>query len=290
MNDYQNLIARHAYIRAGVQRDFQAGRKTPQHILNELQSIEARAQATLTPMELQQAQAASKSMEAQYLHQADMQAGMHEANMRGYYTEKVARDLTGMTPDQLLLAKEGKPIPVKGKGAQINKMRENVEGMFKQYGIKKSFEEIDKLSTRYEEERKGRGNPNKWLNDTFGDKAKQAAALLGAYEQSGIGYEAALIGEPEKDHYVKPTDDLQRSTQIADSWARSAKDNDQAFKSLTTDIHPDYLEDDGARGDIARAFVQHEAEETAYEREGWESPSYDIEESDDGDFQYASSV
>jgi len=278
----QNLIARHAFIRAGMQRDHIAGRRTPLHIQQELQRIEAKAQAMYTPMELQQAIAASTTMQAQYLQQHDARAAMQDATAKSFYADKLAKDLTGLTADQLLAAKAGKPIPMQGKGKVTYK--DNLRQLMQANGLPEMpFEKFAKVAERVEEIELAGRDPGDYLREKFGAKAAAAHTVIGGFNRSGIGIEMALRGDPEPDHYVKPTDDLQRKATIADAWARKAAGDKADFDSLTTDIHPSYLESDTSQGDVARSFHKHEMEELAKERASYTPASYDIDENSEVD-------
>ncbi len=271
-----NFIQRHAYIRAGIQRDRIQGRQTPQHIFQELQRIETRAQATMTPMEQQQAMHASTTMQAQYLQQADMQAAQRDANNKGYFREQLSKDLTGMTPDQLEYAKQGAAIPVKGKGQTPYK--DNLRNMLKTQGLGDiPYEKFVKVADRVEEIKAAGKSPSSYLKQHFGKRAIAAENMIGAYHISGIGIELGISGEPEKDHFVKPTEELQRRTTIADSMARSAMTNKEDREFITSRIDPDYLENDTSQGDVARAFQKHEMEDQAEERANYSAPDYNID-------------
>lgn len=273
-----NQIARHAYIRAGIQRDHIQGRRTPQHILQELQRIETKAQAMYTPQELQQAMAASTAMQAQYLQRADIQSAQREANTRGFYADQLAKDLTGMTADQIAAVRAGNAMPVKGKGKTPYK--ENLRGMLYNAGLGDvPYEKFLKVADRVEEIKMAGKDPTSYLKQHFGQKADTAGSLIGAFHISGIGIEVGISGEPEADHYEKPTEDLQRRTEIADAWARKASDNPADFQSITSRIDQSYLESDTSQGDVARAFAKHEADQDAQDRASYSAPTYEIDES-----------
>ena len=279
-----NLIAEHAYITAGIQRDRMQGRRTPAHILQRHHALETRARASMTPHELHQAMAASTSMQAQYLQQADFQAAHRDANNKGYYTQQLAKDLTGMTPDQLELAKRGQAIPVKGRGQKVDGYKQNLRNMLKAEGLGDvPYDRFLKVADRVEEIKAAGKSPASYLKQAFGQKAAAAESLIGAFHISGIGIEAGL-STPEADHYEQVTPELQRRTELADAWARKAMQNPEDREAITTRIDPTYLEDtDTGRGDLARAFAKHEAEQDAEDRANYSAPSYDIDESQEVD-------
>ena len=63
--ELQRMVQRHALLTVGLQRDKAARRQSPPKIYAELQRIETRAQAMLSPQELAQAQQASVTIQAQ---------------------------------------------------------------------------------------------------------------------------------------------------------------------------------------------------------------------------------
>ncbi len=287
MDNVQDLIARHAYITAGMQRARAVGAQIPRHIIEEHQRIEARAQASFTPHELSQAQAASQSMQAQYLQQADFAKAQSDARDLGYHTEKLSKDLTGMTYDQALAAKAGQPIPV--KGSERTPYKDNLAKMLKSQGVDMSYDQFLKVADRVEELKGAGKSPASYLQGKFKDKAQAVSDLVGGFHHSGVGIELGIRGEDTPDHYVKPTDELQRRTQIADSFARSATNDKEGADFIRTGLDPSYLESDTSQGDVARAFAHHEAEETREERLNYESPSYELTDSSDEELPYVSS-
>lgn len=279
-----NLIARHAYITAGIQRDRISRRQTPPHILAEHQRIEAKAQAMFSPMELQQAQAASQSMQAQYLQQHDIQSAQQDANETGYYREQLSKDLTGMTPDQLEYAKQGKPIPVKGQQTGKAAYRSNLEGLIKHGGLKISHDAFLRTADRVEELQGAGKDIKPYLQKKFGKQSEYAENLIGGYHRSGIGIESALVGDSQKDYFVQADEDMQRRSTLADSFAHSAMRNTEDREFITERIDPTYLEhqsDDDSRADIANAFMDSEHKQESEDRASYQSPSYDIEETEE---------
>lgn len=280
-----NLVARHAYLTAGIQRTYAMGKQPPAHIIQELQRLESRAQATMTPMEVQQALQASQTMQAHYLQEHDAQAAMRDANNKGYFAEQLSKDLTGMTPDQLIAAKSGQLIPVKGKRSVDYKA--NLRNMLQQNGLGNvPYEKFVKVADRVEEIKGAGKSPSDYLKQAFGNKAAAAESLIGAFHISGIGIELGISGEPEADRFEKPTEELQRRTTIADAWARKAMGDKNDFQTITQNIDPTYLENDGIQGDVARAMQKHDMEDQAQERANYTAPEYDIADSGE-DYEYA---
>lgn len=280
-----NLIARHAWLKAGIQRTYAMGQRPPAQAIQELQRIESRAQASMTPMEVQQALNASQAMQAQYLNQHDANSAMRDANNKGFFAEQLSKDLTGMTPDQLVAAKNGQLIPVKGKGQTPYK--QNLANMLKQAGLGDvPYEKFVKVADRVEETKAAGKDPLPMLRQAFGKRAEAAESLIGAFHISGIGIEIGISGEPDKDHFEKPTEELQRRTEIADAWARSAMGDKNDFQTITQKIDPTYLENDGIQGDVARAMQKHDMEDQAQDRAGYSAPTYDIADSGE-DYEYA---
>lgn len=287
MDNVQDLIARHAYITAGMQRARAAGAQIPQHIIEEHQRIEARAQASFTPHELSQAQAASQSMQAQYLQQADFQSAQRDARDKGYYAEQLSKDLTGMTPDQVLAAQAGTPIAV--KGSKRTPYKDNLAKMLKSQGVDMSYDQFLKVADRVEELNGAGKSPASYLQGKFKDKAQAVWDLVGGFHHSGVGIELGIRGDDKPDYLVQPSDELQRRSQIAHSMAQSATRDKDDRDFVTSGIDPSYLESDTSQGDVARAFAKHEAEENHEERMNYESPSYELTDSSDEELPYVSS-
>jgi len=280
MDNVNDMIARHAYITAGMQRARAAGAQIPRHIIEEHQRIEARAQASFTPHELSQAQAASQSMQAQYLQQADFAKAQSDARDLGYHADRLSKELTGLSPDQAMAAKAGQPIPVKGSKPVAYK--DNLAKMLKDGGLGNvSYEQFLKVADRVEELKGAGKSPSNYLREHFKDKAQYVENLVGGFHRSGVGIELGIRGEDTPDHYVQPTEALQRRTAIGDAMAHSAAKDPGSRDFAMTGIDQSYLESDTSQGDVARAWASHEAQDTQNDRMSYESPTYDIAESDE---------
>jgi hypothetical protein len=285
MNQPPNMVQRYAYLMAGVEYSAARGEQPPEHVLHELNQLHAKAQAVLNPQEQALAMSAADSMKAEFLQQRAAQDAQTMARDRGFYADQLSRGLTGLSPDQLGAAKAGEKFPIKGRGHDLPKVKANIEGILKGAGQDMSFAEFDRISDRVEEITLHGRDPKQYLEKKFGDKADQVHDLIDSYQSSGVSLSVGLaeLRPGEGDHYVKPTEELQRKSEIADAWARSAAKDPNELKNLASGIDPAYTDPDNdtMQGDIARIFEAAEAVEATQERESYSPAEYAVEDSDE---------
>lgn len=269
MQNIQNMIARHSWLTAGIKRCSITGQRVPPQVRAELQRIEARAQAMLSPQELQGALQASQTMQAQHIHQAELQAAAQEANHRVAAGDALAKEMTGFDQGQIESIRRGEKYTVKSEGPNIAegdaKLRAMLTGVGKKDMTRKQF---DRLSDRYEEVKgvRGDGAAAAWAKRNFGDKAPQGVAMIEAWQESGLGLQMGLAerrGGAAPDEEVEPSErDTLRAT-IAHEWVTKAKDDEQVRDSIIEDgaITDEYMESDEIHGDIARAMAECESKE-----------------------------
>ncbi|MCX2972997.1 hypothetical protein EYC87_05285 [Halieaceae bacterium IMCC8485] len=282
--EIQNLIARHAFIRAGIQRDVNAGRQTPPQILNELQRIESKASATLSPSELLAAREASEVYQARFIQQHDFDAAQSDAAARHYALDQTAKEMTGMTLDQVQYAAQGKPIPTKGRGFKPGNIKQGVTDMIAKAGLGKNvkYEQFLKMADRVQEIEAHGKDPKSYLAKHFGaDKAPALLDMANGFNASGVGVAVGLVNDDDNPDYLRqPTESDQMRAQLANSWAASAQNDRGSSESIAKRYDSAYLGDENLTGDVARAMLDVETQ-AEIDPGTYDAPDYEIEENAD---------
>lgn len=253
-NEAQQMVQRYAYLATGCERASAAGRQPPQQVVQEMNRLYSRAQAMLTPQEQQHAVQAVETLMAQHHQQAEIQSAQREANASHYHRDQLAKELTGMTADQLLAAKDGKKIPTKGSRFRPDAAKAQVMHTLKQAGYNLSYTEFQKLADKYNESKGARGSEAAIRHlSGHGDKAEELANVIEGFSKSGLDMAIGLQDRRgyDKDSYREVTDDEQLRAQIADAWAREAAHDEGSMESITQKYDPAYLEDEHMTGDIS---------------------------------------
>ena len=278
------------YARLTAEREFASalGRKIRPQSLAKIAAIEARAQSALTPEQLQVALTNVNYLKQEHHSRlaASKQAD-HIIKMRAL-ADSAHRKMTkgmlgqedGLTAHQFELLRQGKPVPIKGKGIRWEPAkwddwaRANTRGMGKD-GKGLNFKQFDRLMDEIIElkDMGGTDSAVKRLTGRLGKHALHAAQLASAWENDPNRYYVTLAqrqaergDEIDTDHYVKPSEEDTTRAVIIRAWARTNETPEQD-RAMVSDIDTHYLEDEGSLGDMARSFQAHQsAEDDEFER------------------------
>lgn len=273
------MVQRYALLLAGSERARAQGLPIPPRVANEMNRLYSRAQSMLSPHEQAQAMNAVNTLKAQHHQRFDMQDAQREVNANHYHQDKVAKELTGLTVDQLNEARHGRKVPVKGADYKPDRVKANIDRQFKQYGIPMDFAKFRKLADRVEDLRLHGRDTDAYLKEKFGDNAPVLRHLIDDYEAKGAGIQLGLAEKRgvAKDHMREVSEEEQRKAQLAHAWATSATRDEDSRESIVKDYDAAYLEDDGRQGDVARAMLAVEMKEKGTP-EQYQGEQYDQEE------------
>ena len=252
----QQMIQRYAYLMTGIERANARNQRVPPKVLHEVQRIEAKAQAVMTPQEVQYALTAANSLRAQYHAQAELSEARRGADQQYRNMEQMAQEM-GTTVDQFRAARAGKPVPVRGARFRPNKAKAEIERAAKGLGL--TFKQLDKIADTVEEKRLAGKDYDGYLKGKFGKHYAQGKALVEGYQESGIGIALGLadrVGVQDKDYTYEPNErDILRA-EIQDAWLGEVERGSGEFSG--GGISKDYLQSEHITGDIARAFAVHD--------------------------------
>lgn len=262
----EKLVERHAQLVTGIKRCIADGKQPPAKAIHELNRIESRAQAMLTTREMQQAMAASRSLQAQYYHQAEQKRAVSEARDQEFFQRKLTKDWTGYTPEQIAEIQKTGHYTVQPKfNAEATKKR--IEKMVKAIDPSMTFAKFDALATEVDEAR----NHGRTANlKRFKNPEKLLKAVEG-YLDSGAYLPTNLANERPRTYQVDEQDRLRLD--IATNIATAAMHgNEEAQEAIRDEIDPAYTseENQSLQGDIARAMQTCEMREMAEERSSYE--------------------
>lgn len=273
------MVQRYALLLAGSERARAQGLPIPPRVANEMNRLYSRAQSMLTPVEQQQAMNAVNTLKAQHHQRMDIQASVKDANAKRYFQDQTAKELTGMTVDQLNEARHGRKVPVKGSDYKPDRVKESVERQFKQFGMPMNFKQFRKLAADVEDMKLHGRNTDAYLKDKFGGKWTLVKDVMDDYDAQGVELRLGLAEKRgvAKDTLRQPSEEEQRKAQLAHAWATSATRDEDSRDAIVKSYDTAYLEDDGIQGDVARAMLQVEMKENGSPAD-YEGENYDQEE------------
>jgi hypothetical protein len=282
-------VPRYAYLKAISQRAQAAGQHVDPQVHLEMQRLESAAAATLTPQELAQVGAGVDVLTAQHIQNFEVQAATRDAQKQGHFLEKISQETMGMSSDQMAAAIRGESkIPVKGKGLRAKQAKENFSQKINQEAKRLGYEGKDltynrwlQIVDKYTEKRDMRSPEvgRQYLEGLF-KHVDAAESMIKGFENSGVDLRIGIAekrGE-DTDHYREVTEDEQRRATLVDAYAREAQKDSKTMDSMVDGISDEYLESDHIWGDVARAWVDAEAQETDEAVENYAPPQYDEEE------------
>ena len=246
------LVQRYAQLSVIADKCRAQNLAIPRGVQTEMQHIYSTAQATLTPLEQQQAVRAVESFRAQAYGNLKAQAAYQQESQAMHYRDKIAKGLSGMTVDQVQAAKQGKKYVQRGSKFNPNVTKQKIVGMVQRAtGKKLSFDKIYEHSCALESE------PDKlgYLKLHFGNKAQQMEGFFKGFEDSGAGIQIKLTEKRySEDEYVEPSDDEVLRAQVTDAVAVNM--NEGVADWAVRDIDQAYMADEGSLGDVARAMAK----------------------------------
>ena len=245
------LVQRYAQLSVIADKCRAQNLAIPNGVQTEMQHIYSTAQATLTPMEQQQAVRAVESFRAQAYGNLKAEVAYKAESQAMHYRDKIAKGLSGMTVDQVQAAKQGQKYVQRGSKFNPNVTKQKIISMAKQAsGKDMSWDKIYEHSCAIENER----DKLTYLRQHFGDKAQHMEGFFRGFEESGAGIQIKLTEKRySEDEYVEPTKDEVLRAQVTDAVAVNM--NEGVADWAVRDIDQAYMADEGSLGDVARAMA-----------------------------------
>ena len=287
--DLNQMLHRFAYLQVNVERNAARGVSAPPEVQNEMSRLYSKASASLSPAEGQMALRALDTLRTQMHTQASMNDAAKDAKKSEWAIDKLSKDLTGLSADQVQGALDGETkVANKAKGIQPDKIKQYLAQETKAMGKPMTLKQVEKVMDRYNELRLERSpeDADKYITKTFGEQhAHRGKSLIEGLDGSGASMVIELQkrrGGPDTDHYIELDDDDHRRSQLAKSLVDTArKDRDTAASLMDDEISEEYLSSDHIHGDIARSMQQHEAAAEQHEIDNYQTPEYQVEDQDD---------
>lgn len=272
----ENSIQRYAELTAWQEYNAARGMDIPHDLKQEIAFFESRAQAVLSPDQLMNAQALVNSFKQEHHTNFASQEQAAQTRMDNAAADLGAKALTkgmagqmdGLTAKQLRAVREGKDIPVQGKGFRYDPDRFDSISRQNTKDISKGGKgwSYDKGAEVYAEimEAEGAGRPRETIQAILDKHAapkmqQQLYDLAKANHNSTSQLKIEMAkretekGTRDTDHLVKPTESDKLRAEIAMNWVETNTDSEQDYKMMGG-IDEAYLEDEHLTGDIARAM------------------------------------
>lgn len=270
----QDIVRQYAELSLAADTFGSAGMPVPFELGQAIRQIEDRARQTLTPEQMRSAMAHVSAAKTRILNEE--QERRHVRMERS--ADDLMRDLTkgmlgqekGLNREQFARVRQGKDVTFKSNRptfdpvAADKKIREqtrHLDPKGKGFGLREWERRMEQLAAADE--------------DRFGVMARQYAVPaeklregVERWKSERYDYEMrkreGLRDEP-REHTAKTHDDDHRRAQIIGAYVDTVDVNDnEQTDQLFNGISSSSLEDDGMRGDIARAFAEVESRD-AYE-------------------------
>lgn len=245
------------------------GQNCDPSLIREISQLEQRAQALLTPQEMQIAQRRVAEYQSNLTNQRVVYEQQQYQQSINQTADKFSKEMTGLTAAQHQAVLNGQSYKVQAKHPAPQQLKAQLERMYQQSGLKLTYNEVAKLA----DDLQG-ADHDKWvgkLAPKYGKKAQQVAqAVKGAMDSGillhiGLNEARGYDGKPEE---VPVHDGDVRKAQIANNFAQKAS-KDRRFLQEASDtrdgiqkFHEEYSENPEEHRDyqISQAWDKVEAE------------------------------
>lgn len=255
-----DIIGKYAELSLAVDSFQGAGLPVPFEIRRAVEAIEARASQTMSPQQIQSALEHAEAAKTRILNEET--SNRHEANEQA--ADKLMRDMTkgmlgqkdGLTRKELY-ALRGKTQAKFSRPGEVFNPKKADAAIRKQTGLS-----LKKYEERMEEIANADSEKLQRLAKRFGSTEQELKSEQTRWRNNRYGYEMRkrqATPFPLKDEVVNVTDDDQRRVEVISAYANHIEPEEQGqMDELHNNIHEESLEDDGMRGDVARAFAESE--------------------------------